>query len=124
MSGALSVSVAAGVPIRSAVVNADKNGTRLLIAAPGEGSRIQVHGLYVGADGDGDVTFLSAATPLTGAIPLYDGQTGRTMCWPISPDPEAYWIRCADNEALNVVLTANCDLDGVIKYRIRATAEQ
>ena len=122
MPGAQAVSIAAGVPILSAAVNLAKNGTREVIAAPGTGLRIQVHGLHVGTDANGTAQFLSDAAALTGVIPmLVAGNQG--INWEMSPDPSAYHIRCAEDKALNVVLSANSDLDGVINYRIRKTSE-
>ena len=100
----------------SVTIDAAKNGTRELVAAPGAGKRIYVYGLYAcGSAGDGTAIFKSATTALTGTLVL--DIDAYPLCWPISKKSSP-WLRCAANEALNVTLSANVDLDGVLIYDV------
>lgn len=104
--------------LQSIAVDAAKNGTRELVAAPGVGYRIAVFGMNVGASAAGTVTFKTAGTGLTGAIPV--AQYGHI--W-IALNDEAPGLVCAENEALNVTLSANADLDGWLIYAVVSANE-
>jgi len=112
--GAVNMAVSGGGDSLTVPVNAAKGGTRELIAAPGAGNQIWVYRCIAVAGADGTVQFLSAATPLTGVMALAE-RGGFADGGDFMP----LW-KCGTNEALNVVLGLEPDLDGCLVYRIVA----
>lgn len=101
----------------SAAIDAAKNGTRDLIAAPGASKQLWVYGLIVGGSAAAGTFLLLDSTPTskTGSIPLADNAT---IVWPVIDDPDKPYFKCASNTKLQVTLSANMDLDGIVIYRI------
>lgn len=81
-----------------------------MVAAPGAGKRVEVVGWVLSLDAIGSFKFQSASTDKTGAIPVL-ASTPHSV--------EAGWpfIKCAANEALNLV-TVTGKAFGVVAYRI------
>lgn len=97
----------------SAVINAASGGDREIVAAPGAGKRIRVHGWVIAAQGNADVRFESAAagTAMTGVMRMSATAPN------VAPFNPVGWFTCGDNEALSMEL-ATADVDGVLVYSI------
>ena len=98
------------------LINAAKNGTRDLVAAPGAGKQIWVYGLYVLALAIGTVTFIDdTPTNLSGLLTVTANQT---ICLPATGDGDMVWMKCSTNKKLQVTLSADTDLDGWLIYAV------
>lgn len=86
--------------IRSAVITAHTTGT--VVAAPGAGYRIVVIGWLLSLDSIGEIQWLSAATPITGAIEV-------AADTPIGMSASFGALACAENEALSLEATQACN---------------
>jgi len=116
MAHTLTTSAGYSYVVTTVAIDAAKNGTRDLVAAGGAGTQIWVLGLVAGTDANGTATFIdSTPTSHTGAIPLLAAGTS-ALVWPTVTDPDYAWIKCATNKKLQVTLSANSDLDGVLVY--------
>ncbi len=91
----------------NAVITQAGAATTELVAAPGTGKTIVVHG-YTFTNASGTATFKSATTALTGAM--------TAAAIPIHADGFQL-LRCASNEALNLV-TSGAAAMGHLKYPI------
>lgn len=108
-----------GLSVSTAAIDAAKDGTRDLIAAPGTGKSLWILGLYAkGSAGDGTAKFQDGAgTPvaMTGLLPGdIDASPEVFNC--VSSWPTAPLFKCTSNMKFQVVLTANMDLDGWVMY--------
>ena len=100
--------------VSQVAINAAKNGTRDLVAAGGAGTQLWVLGLMAGTDADGTASFIdSTPTTHTGLIPLL-AAGANSVVLPTVTDPDYAWIKCATNTKLQVTLSVNSDLDGVL----------
>jgi hypothetical protein len=95
---------------------ASASGATELVAAPGAGYCVLVQAYNVMKEGSSDVvvSFLSAATQVSGRIFL-EGTVAKGKVVPFNP---LGWFRTADNEALNINLSAAVDVEGEITYTI------
>ena len=108
--------------VNRAAINAAKSGTRDLIAAPGDGYQIAVLGMSLcGSAGDGTATFIDSTPTTHTGVYSFDVDAQPFLTLPVVDSPHA-WILCAENTKLQVTLSANLDLDGIVIYEIRATA--
>ena len=97
-------------------VDAAKNGTRDLIAAPGADKQLWIYAGIFTTDANGTVKFIdSTPADLTGTMPI---AANGGFVLPISPKASAPWYKCATNTKFQAVLSANSDLDGSILYAI------
>ena len=101
----------------SAILTQAGAGTDEVIAAPGAGLSIVVHGVDVSQDGGGTLILSSAATALTGAFATH--AAAHTL-YTIAGASDCV-LRCAENEALNVT-TATSPAFGVVYYSIESTS--
>lgn len=103
-------------PLDSVPVDAAKNGTRTLLAAPGANKQIWVYGWLLTGLAIGTCKLQdSTPTARTGEMHIA-AQGGNSP--PRSDHANQPWFKCATNKALQAVLSANLDLDGVLLYRI------
>ncbi len=104
-------------------VDAAKNGTRELVAAPGASKAIRLIACSLwGSAGDGTLVLQDdAGSPvaLTGTITL-DISERQDFTLPPMTAGESHWGQCTANKALDAVLSANMDLDGILVYEIVA----
>jgi len=104
----------------AAKIDAGKNGTRALVAAPGAGRRIRLLALWgCGSAADGTLVVQDGAgTPvaLTGTITVDIDVDPNVNLAPIGGG--GHWGECTANTALNIVLSANMDFDGVVSYEV------
>ena len=122
LKGLLSLSASAGAlptvdSFASAVVNlAASTANQVLVAAPGAGKQIWVHGLFMMADtAAGTVTLQDEDdTALSGTMAVSD-EGGWVL--PISANFAMPWLKVATNKALEAD-TGACTLDGLITYAI------
>jgi len=99
-----------------AAIDAAKNDTRELIAAPGADKQIWVYGLAVAGSAAGTALFHdSNDDACTGTMPI---AANGGFVLPVSDYPECPWFKCGTNEALEVTLSADIDLDGVVTYAV------
>lgn len=91
----------------NAVITQAGAATTELVAAPGAGKHIVVHG-YTFTNASGTATFKSATTAISGAMTAGG--------YPVSADGFQL-MRCASNEALNLVTSAAAAM-GHLKYTI------
>lgn len=101
------------------LVNEDKNATRELVSAPAAGERIVVHAIHCTTDANGTALFRdSGPNNKTGAIPL--NVTSRQTIDMLFVLEDGLFA-CAEAEALEVTLSVNTDLDGILLYSIQAS---
>lgn len=101
----------------SAVVNlAASTSDQVLVAAPGAGKQIWVHGLFMMADtSDGTVTLQDEDdTPLSGTMAVSD-EGGFVL--PMSANFAMPWIKVSTNKALEAD-TGACTIDGILCYAV------
>lgn len=98
----------------SAVFNQNTIASHQVVAAPGAGFFIRVHGWHLQAAGTVTVTLRSAATNKVG--PMAMTATGANTASGFSYDG---WFDCAVNEALNIDLAQAIQVGGVVNYSIR-----
>lgn len=91
--------------------------TTELVAAPGAGYRIVVHGATVAQAAGGTLKFQSAATDLTGAMSTHANNHSPVDLFAHSDCV----LRCAANEALNLTSATN-PVTGVVFYSIESTS--
>ena len=107
-----------GIPtdVTSAAIDAAKNDTRELIAAPGADKQIWVYALAVGGSAAGTALFHdSNDDACTGTMPI--AENGGFVL-PPSSNLGVPWFKCGTNKALEVTLSADIDLDGVVTYAV------
>ena len=106
--------------MQSAAIDAAKSGTRALVAAQGAGTQIRVFGLYLsGSAGDGTAVVQDGAgTPvaMTGTL-TFDIDAAPNV-FLMSSSPKIPLFTATANMAVNVVLSANLDMDGFIVYDV------
>lgn len=90
-------------------------GTTAVVAAPGAGLRVVLHGALLVMDLAGTAKFQSAATDLTGAMSL-----ATSSPLGVALDSDCV-LRCAANEALNLT-TATGAAKGVVWYSVESTS--
>lgn len=102
-----------------AVVNAAAATDNAIVLAPGVGFRIKLHGWYLLSAGTVNYTWRSGTTAKSGAMPLV-ANAGLVV-----PPPGAVagvlqqpWHTCAENQALNLLLSAAVQVSGSILYSI------
>ena len=102
---------------KCAAIDAAKNGTRDVIAAV-TGKQLWIYGLVVcGSAGDGTAKFQdSTPTALTGTM-TFDITGNAWLVLPLSSNAMAPWFKTAAAKKLQVVLSADMDLDGFIVYQ-------
>ena len=112
----LKVTSGGAYTVTTVLINAAKNDTRVLVATPGAGYALYVLGMSFGSDADGTATFRDdTPTNHSGAVPLLvDGSNN--VVWPTAAHPDYAWIKCAEDTALEVILSVDSDLDGVLIY--------
>jgi len=116
-AGVLSVADAnvAGTALTSIAVDAAKGDTRDLIAAPGANKQLWIHGGILTGSAEGTAKLIdSTPADLSGEFHVA-ANGGFTM--PVNQRDNQPWFKCATNTKLQVVLSANTDLDGVLLYR-------
>lgn len=101
--------------VTSVAVAQGAAGTTAVVAAPGAGFRVVIHGACLTISIAGSIKLQSAATDLTGAFDLL-------AATPFDPCAGADAVlRCAANEALNLVSTTGA-AKGVVYYSVEATS--
>ena len=116
MAQTLMTSAGYSYVVTTVAINAAKAGTRDLVAAGGAGTQIWVLGMVASTDADGTATFIDdTPTSHTGVIPLL-AAGANSFVLPTVPHPDYAWIKCATNKKLQVTLSANSDLDGILVY--------
>ncbi len=102
--------------ILTAAVNAAKNGTRDLIAAPGANKSLWIYGIMGTGDAAGTILLLdSTPTSHSGVMPV---PANGGFVLPISINAWAPWIKCATNKKFQITLAATNDFDGIVVYAI------
>lgn len=97
-----------------ALVNAAKNGTRDLVAAPGANTQVWLYSMIGTADALGSVLLLDdTPTSHSGVMPV--GANGGILL-PFMDKPSAPWVKCSTNKKLQATLAAGNDWDGIIIY--------
>jgi hypothetical protein len=82
-----------------------------LVAAPGAGRQIVVLGYMLTSDGNGEVTWRSGTTAMSGAMEIIADT-------PLSDrDPDLGVLRCAANQALNL-LPVTAVVNGYVRYAV------
>lgn len=105
-----------GISVVSSVAVAQGSaGTTALVAAPGAGLRIVMHGADISIDGGGSVKFASASTDLTGAMFTHSASHATIS---IAGGADCV-LRCAENQALNIISTSN-PASGVVYYTVES----
>jgi len=97
--------------IRRAKIDAATAATHALIAAV-SGAKISVVSLALTVAGDVNITFLSAATALTGAMDFGGTDEPRGMTHHFGDYP----LQTAEGEAFNMLLSAAVQVSGMITY--------
>lgn len=95
----------------SVAVDCGNSGSNAIIAAPGIGRRIKVHGYLLMAVADVSATWLAGATALSGPLPC---AANGGACAP----PGGTWFHLPDNTALNLSLSGAEDVAGHVAYTI------
>lgn len=102
-------------------VDSAMNGTRELVAAPGALKAIRLIACSLwGSAGDGTLVLQDGASSpvaFTGTVPITIA-THPAFKLPPMLGGEDHWGQCTTNKALNAVLSANMDLDGILVYEI------
>ncbi len=103
---------------QSVVISTTTSGAVALVAAV-PGTKIVVTGYVIVSAGTVNVTFKSATTALTGAMPLV---ANSVVSAPLSRSQGVHcgWFETAANEALNIVCDATVGVYGHIKYELEA----
>lgn len=104
-------------PLTTTPVDVAASGTRELIASPGEGYAIWVYGLSLSGSAGGTIQLqddLGTPVEFTGDITL---ATGIPLVLPISADIWTPWFKCSEDQALDLVVGAGPDVDGLIVWR-------
>lgn len=94
--------------INAAITNISTN--TIIVAAPGAGRRIVVLGYKLHLDTDGEYTWLSAATALTGAMELTADTPDGAFCGSLGV------LECGVNEALRLNPTQAAN--GWVRYAV------
>lgn len=103
-------------PSLHAKIDAAKNGTRELIAAPGAKKEIWVYYIQFTCAAAEAIVFKNGTTAVTGSmVPLANTPHALGPCW------GAPIFKCSTNTAFNVTLGSASDLDGFIVYRVVET---
>jgi len=98
------------------VLDHPKNGTRNVIAAGGAGTQIWVYGLAFTVSAAGTVTWQDTdAGALTGTM-AFAANGG--LCWPDNGDMNCPIWKAPTNKGLDVVLSADADMDGWLVYAV------
>jgi len=98
---------------KTIAIDVAKNGTRTLVAAPGAGYAIWMYGIAGSAVADGTFKLQDEdGTALTGTISVLASQ----LCGFVSANLDLPWVKVAENKALEIVLSADADFDGVLIY--------
>ncbi len=104
--------------IQTLLVDAGKNATRLLIAAPAAGEAIVVHAIHCTTDANGTALFRDGVlVSLSGNINL-NVTSRQSIDMPLAIDPPLY--TCTAATSLIVTLSINSDLDGILLYSLQA----
>lgn len=105
-----------------AAIDAAKNGTRDLVAAPGAGYAIWVYKMILVGSAAGTIQLIDSGTnALTGTMPIVSAAQGAAPPIVLDADnPSIPWFTCAENTTLQAVLSANTDLDGSLVYAVVA----
>jgi len=105
-----------GVSIRTVAINAAKNTTAVLLAAPGANKQIWVLSLDALCLAIGSLTFKdSGGGALSG---LYTVAANQVIHWETTPNANIPWLVVGTNLGLSVTLSTNTDLDGVMTYAV------
>lgn len=101
--------------VSSVVIAQGAAGTTTLVAAPGAGLEIVVHGADIAIDGGGSFKLVSGSTDITGSFYAHSSSHANVS---IAQGADCV-IKCGANEALKVTSVTN-PVSGVLFYSVQS----